>query len=102
MPYANSPQSPRTPPSVCPNCGEPVPPKALACPECGADWDTGWKDLGGPGFGADEPEDAFDYDEAFAKEFGDSPKPEGLKPLWWIVGLGLIGVFLLASLRAMF
>jgi hypothetical protein len=94
----------KSPPSVCPNCSEPVPPDALACPECGSDWDTGWKDLDG-GFGGDEPEDAFDYDAAFEKEFGDesrSAKPEGLKPLWWITGIAILVLFLFGALRAMF
>jgi hypothetical protein len=92
----------RTPPSVCPNCSEPVPPSALACPECGADWDTGWKDLGGSGFGADAPEEAFDYDAAFEKEFGESPKPEGMRPLWWITGIAILVLFLFGALRAIF
>ena len=30
-------------PAVCPVCGEDVPPRALACPECGADHRSGWK-----------------------------------------------------------
>lgn len=29
---------------VCPNCGAEVPLKALACPECGSDEDTGWSE----------------------------------------------------------
>lgn len=99
MPYANS-SRPDRPPSACPNCGEDVPPKALACPECGADWDTGWKDLGGPGFGAEDPEDAFDYREAFDREFGASPRPDGVKPIWWITGIVVAVLFLLGTLRA--
>lgn len=31
-----------TTPSICPNCGEAVPPRAAACPECGSDESTGW------------------------------------------------------------
>ena len=30
---------------TCPVCGEVVPAKALACPECGADDETGWSEL---------------------------------------------------------
>jgi predicted RNA-binding Zn-ribbon protein involved in translation (DUF1610 family) len=96
---ANSPRESLTP-SVCPNCGEDVPRKALACPECGADWDTGWKTTGYAGGGTDDPEDAFDYREAFDREFGNAPKPEGLKPLWWITGLALLALLLLGSLRS--
>lgn len=29
---------------VCPNCGAEVPLRALACPECGSDEDTGWSE----------------------------------------------------------
>lgn len=28
----------------CPNCGAEVPIRALVCPSCGADEDTGWSD----------------------------------------------------------
>ena len=47
----------------CPNCGEPVPAGALACPACGADHETGWSedtvyddlDLPDPGYGEEPP-----------------------------------------------
>lgn len=29
---------------ICPNCGATIPKKALACPECGSDENTGWSD----------------------------------------------------------
>jgi hypothetical protein len=29
---------------ICPNCGAEVSMKALACPECGSDKDTGWSE----------------------------------------------------------
>ncbi len=29
---------------ICPNCGTEVPLKALACPECGSDENTGWSE----------------------------------------------------------
>ncbi|MFI4860026.1 MAG: zinc-ribbon domain-containing protein [Phycisphaerales bacterium JB063] len=46
----------------CPNCGEPVPGGALACPSCGADDETGWSE--------DTMYDGLDLpDEAF----GDGP-----------------------------
>ena len=31
-------------PEICPNCGAEVPRKARACPECGADERTGWRE----------------------------------------------------------
>jgi len=91
MAYLNS--RPRTP-EVCPVCGEDVPPRALACPECGADHNSGWKldtDLGG----IEEAE--FDYDDFVKNEFGSSPKPSGISPLWWITGIILL-IALIAAL----
>lgn len=32
------------PPSHCANCGAGIPPKARACPACGADERTGWRE----------------------------------------------------------
>lgn len=31
-------------PEHCANCGEAIPPKARACPACGADERTGWRE----------------------------------------------------------
>jgi hypothetical protein len=89
-------------PSVCPNCGEDVPEKALACPECGADWDTGWKLTGYAGGETSDPEDEFDYREAFDKEFGSSAKPVGMKLAWWIVGVVLLVALFLGSFSSVF
>jgi hypothetical protein len=36
--------SERTAPSECANCGADIPPTACACPECGADERTGWRE----------------------------------------------------------
>jgi len=33
-----------TPPEDCANCGEPIPRNARACPHCGADERTGWRE----------------------------------------------------------
>lgn len=95
--YANSPQKTHF---VCPNCGADVPPKALACPECGADENAGWNETGYAGGGSADPEDAFDYREAFDREFGEVVKPEGIKPIWWITGIALLAVFLYGALRS--
>ena len=76
------------PPEICPVCGEEVPPRALACPGCGADHHTGWND--------DEvndlytPEEDFDYDEFIEKEFGSSHRPRGIHPFWWVTAIILI------------
>lgn len=73
------------PPEVCPVCGEDVPPRALACPECGADHETGWRE--DAEYAHVIEEDEFDYDEFMEREFGKSPKPQGLSVFWWIIGI---------------
>ena len=85
---------PRRPPAECPVCGEDVPPKALACPGCGADYETGWKedaDATGPDLGL--PDENFDYDEYVRREFGREIRPAGIKPLWWITAIVLVLAF---------
>lgn len=91
-------------PEICPVCGEDVPRGALACPECGADHRSGWREdaatYDGTGI-SDEGE--FDYDEYVAREFGGpSVKPAGMKPLWWITALVLLAAFAWVVLRQIF
>ena len=88
---ANKKPKPQTP-EVCPVCGEDVPRGALACPECGADHESGWREGAEAydGLALSEPEEEFDYDEFLEKEFGASPKPQGVKALWWITALVLV------------
>ena len=81
------------PPDYCPNCGTAVPAQAVACPECGADEDTGWSDdayVQGLGL----PDEDFDYDEFVERELEepDRPtlKPQGLHWFWGFVALGLV------------
>ena len=81
-------------PEVCPVCGEDVPRNALACPECGADHTSGWRENAETYDGADLGEENFDYDEFVRNEFGSSlPKPAGLKTVWWVTGIVLIVAF---------
>jgi hypothetical protein len=87
-------------PDLCPNCGALVPPKARACPECGADEETGWSDRA-QAQRLDLPDDDFNYDEFVREEFGDGGgrgrsnlgarvKPAGLHWVWWVVGILLV------------
>jgi hypothetical protein len=46
----------RKPPEVCPVCDANVPPDAKACPECGACYESGWKEED------DNDEEEIDYD----------------------------------------
>lgn len=84
----------RKAPEICPVCGEDVPRNALACPECGADHNSGWREDAASYDGVDLPED-FDYDEFTRKEFGSSPKPSGISAIWWITAIALLLLTLL-------
>ena len=85
------------PPEICPNCGAEVPPRARACPECGADEQTGWSDkvheqqLG-------LPDEEFDYDEFVKEEFGahqaKTLRPRGISWVWWLTAVVLLLLFL--------
>src|SRR5213592_3914748 len=80
---------PRTP-EVCPVCGEEVRRRALACPQCGADHNSGWREDADTYDGVDLPDDDFNYDDFVTREFGSRAKPAGLKTIWWIVAIALI------------
>ncbi len=76
-----------TPPSECANCGAEIPPRAQACPECGADERTGWRETSiydGLDLPDDEPQPP-------AKR---PPGPGGLPWLWWLTGLVLLIAFI--------
>ena len=77
-------------PEVCPVCSEDVPRGALACPECGADHNSGWREDADVYDAVDLGEEDFDYDAFVREEFASSPKPTGIRALWWITALVLI------------
>jgi hypothetical protein len=76
-------------PEVCPVCGEDVPRGALACPECGADERSGWREEAEIYDGVDLPEE-FDYDDFTRREFGRSAKPAGISTVWWVTAIVLL------------
>ena len=87
------------PPDICPNCGAEVPPKAVACPECGADDQTGWSEAARSD-GLDLPGDTFDYDEFIKRECaGPGPVPQGIHWFWWAIALALVALFTALWLR---
>lgn len=49
---------------TCPVCGQVVPAKALACPECGADDETGWSETA-----------EYDDIDLPGEAFGEPPRP---------------------------
>lgn len=91
MAYLNS--RPRTP-EVCPVCGENVPPRAPACPECGADHNSGWRPGALESGGLDLPDEDFNYEEFTWREFGPGPSRAGMHPVWWITAVLLLLAFL--------
>jgi uncharacterized membrane protein YvbJ len=54
---------------ICPNCGNPVPGDATACPECGSDETTGWADDAQLA-DAHSTLDNDEYLDLYSKEFG--------------------------------
>ena len=82
-------------PETCPNCGADVPPGAKSCPECGADESAGWSEAAtAERLGI--PDDHFNYHEFVEEEFGRPHlKPRGIRWIWWLTALVLIGLLLL-------
>jgi len=83
-------------PDICPQCGTPLEPRAISCPQCGSDWQTGWSE------GADVDWETPDYDELLENEFGDKKTQPTRHPLirWLLGGLALLlGILMLGVLR---
>ena len=86
-------------PEICPNCGADVPRKARACPECGANEQTGWSEAARTD-GLDLPDENFDYNDFVKRELGgESPVPRGIHWFWWVIALVVVVVFLTFWLR---
>ena len=90
---------PRTP-ELCPVCNEAVPSGALACPECGADHNSGWREDADAYDGLNLPDEDFNYDDFAKREFRSRVMPSGVKMVWWIAGIVLIAVLILMYLYA--
>ena len=62
---------------ICPHCGHEVKEGARACPHCGSDKDTGWSDEveNTDTYSFDEE----DYQDAAAREFGNTQKQYNLR-----------------------
>ena len=85
------------PPEICPVCGEEVAPRAVACPYCGADHNSGWREDAN----LDLPGNDFDYEAFVRDEFGPVPRSSGVATVWWVTGiilfLALLGTCLYAT-----
>ena len=69
----------RSAPAICPVCGSEVPANAMACPDCGADHETGWNEEQSIYDGIDLPDDHLDYDDFIRREFGGQTNPRTKK-----------------------
>jgi hypothetical protein len=75
----------RPPPDECANCGATIPRGVHACPECGADERTGWREQSIYD-GLDLPEEAFeDESAAHARKL-----KRGIAWYWWCVAVLLV------------
>jgi hypothetical protein len=82
------------PPSECANCGAAIPRNAKACPECGADERTGWRESSVYD-GVDLPETAFDEKSTADRH---PRRVNGVPWYWWWVGIVLITLLVVALL----
>jgi hypothetical protein len=93
----------KSPPDICPVCGEEVPRKARACPGCGADHNSGWNEDFNPHLaGASIPDQDFDYDEFVDRELlgqNKPVKPKGIHPFWWITAIVLLLLLLFGFIK---
>ena len=81
---------PPQPPDECAQCGAAIPARAKACPECGADERTGWRQAD-PYDGLNLPGEAFE-DESRDKNQDTAPaaRVNGVPWYWWTVGVILL------------
>ncbi|SRR5690606_1818901 len=93
-------RAPPPPPAECANCGADIPRNARACPDCGADERTGWREQDAYD-GLDLPDSAWDDEHNTA---GRGPLPardpqNGLPWYWTAVALALVIGAILYALR---
>ena len=75
-------------PGECAQCGAAIPRRASACPECGADERTGWRESSIYD-GLDLPEAAFTDDDV-APTRRSLRGVGGLAWYWWVIGVMLL------------
>lgn len=79
------------PPDECANCGATIPRGASACPECGADERTGWRETSVYD-GLDLPDSADESDGAADRRRAN--RVNGIAWYWWVVGLAVVLIFI--------
>lgn len=81
------------PPDECAICGTAIPRRAKACPHCGADERTGWREQSIYD-GLDLPEEAWRDDAEKPRRHRPSPRPNGIAWYWWLVAAILMALFI--------
>jgi hypothetical protein len=70
----------------------------MACPECGADENTGWNEEASRLDGLGLPDDEFDHDQFVDTELG----PGGSDMNWWPIWLAAAGAVIIIVLAILF
>jgi hypothetical protein len=91
------PDAPARAPDECANCGAAIPRGAKACPECGADERTGWRETSMYD-GLDLPAEAFAEEAAPASRPNEKRRVNGIPWFWWCVGAVLIALLVFGAL----
>ena len=77
------------PPEECAHCGAEIPRTARACPGCGADERTGWRE--------NSVYDGLDLPDEACDEPASQPLRRGVAWYWIVVGLGLLVLLILGA-----
>lgn len=86
---------PLPPPEDCAHCGEPIPRHARACPGCGADERTGWRETSIYD-GLDLPDDG--TSGGGTPTGGPAGERQPVKIFWMLVGAGLLVLLIAGAL----
>ena len=79
----------RAPPEECANCGSAIPRRARACPGCGADERSGWREQDAYE-GLNLPDEAYASDDRPPKPAPTRFRINGLAWYWWSLGVALL------------
>lgn len=83
------------PPAECANCGADIPRDAKACPECGADERTGWRETSVYD-DLDLPEEAWTAGESPPPRPAAKRRVNGIAWYWWAVAAIVLLLFVLS------
>lgn len=84
------------PPPECAQCGAAIPPQARACPACGADERTGWRETSIYD-GLDLPDSAGSETDTIPPGMRDR-RVNGMPWYWWCIAVGVLLAFALGAL----